>query len=550
MSNMSDAEFLRRYAESGDQSAFANVVRAHLGLVYSVAYRQVGGDAHLAEDVTQMTFTALAKKALELAKHPVLGGWLYRTACFYAVDLVRADRRRRGRELAAVSHEGFLIMGEQAPEWEQLRPVLDEVIAGLGDEDRDAVVMRFFEKRAFAEVGTVLGVSENAARMRVDRALEKMQASLARRGVTSMAVAIGSVLGGQVAKAAPAGLALKITGSAVAANLVSIAGGVTTVAWGVGFAKMLVAAMVLVGAVYLWMKPQRGEEMLVSHGKRFEEKWADGEAQMEETSLVRDAGQTEPSVSQVSGADPGADTKVRTLMLPTKAQIEDIERRYQQGRAWAKEGRVDEALEIFWWCFDEGMRDVVGYETLRCGVLLKEIVHLSAHGTRAMGELRQRRDRAERMLEKNGRDVSAAVDAAAINAVLKQNGRTLGLWDRLTLSGKVKRALGNYVRHELLAEQRYVELMELTSYVTMELQFRKGTALPKYASDPAAAANAVKLGVRAQTLTSIEILIGAGKKAEAMMLADALMKYETSSETRMEILKRAKRAGWPEFFKQ
>ena len=207
-----DAALLRRYVESGDQSAFGEIVRQRLNLVYSVALRQVGGDAHLAQDVVQAVFTALARKAPALAARPVLSGWLYRSAQFAASDVVRAERRRRAREEQTM-HE---IPVEPGADWERLRPLLDEVMTELRDDDRDAVALRFFEQRGFAEIGATLRLTEEAARKRVERALAQLHAALARRGIKSTAAALGLALANQGAVAAPAGWAATVTATALA----------------------------------------------------------------------------------------------------------------------------------------------------------------------------------------------------------------------------------------------------------------------------------------------------------------------------------------------
>ncbi len=223
-----DRELLRRYVEDRSEAAFAEIVRRRIDLVYSVARRQVGGDTHLAEDVTQKVFADLARKATELAGRAVLSGWLYRSAQFAATDVVRSERRRRTRE------QETQIMNETSPgadvavDWERLRPLLDQALGELGNAERDAVALRFFEGRAFAEIGRALDLTEEAARKRVERALDKLHALLARRGVTSTAAALGVALANQAGIAAPAGLAASVTGAAMAGTAAGTAGWLAT----------------------------------------------------------------------------------------------------------------------------------------------------------------------------------------------------------------------------------------------------------------------------------------------------------------------------------
>jgi RNA polymerase sigma factor (sigma-70 family) len=141
-----DVELLRCFADHRSEESFSELVERHLNLVYSVAIRQCGGDAHLAKDVSQQVFTALARKAPGLTRLPVLSGWLYRAAQFAASDAVRAERRRRVREkeAQAMQERDATPVGNQ--DWERLRPLLDRAMAELSDRDRDAIVLRFIEK--------------------------------------------------------------------------------------------------------------------------------------------------------------------------------------------------------------------------------------------------------------------------------------------------------------------------------------------------------------------------------------------------------------------
>ena len=210
-----DAELLRRYSEEKSQEAFAELVRRHLGLVYHAALRQLGGDAHRAEDVAQLVFTDLARKAGELARRPVLASWLFTSTRFSALQVVRGERRRQAREQELYAMSEISSEPTDPADWEQMRPVIDDVLNSLGETDREAVLLRFFEGRPFAEVGERIAVSADAARVRVDRALEKMRGELARRGVTSSTAALATLLASQAAAAAPAGLAATITGTAL-----------------------------------------------------------------------------------------------------------------------------------------------------------------------------------------------------------------------------------------------------------------------------------------------------------------------------------------------
>jgi RNA polymerase sigma factor (sigma-70 family) len=212
---MTDTQaLLDKYVRTGSETAFRELVARYVNLVHSTALRLVGGDRHLAEDVAQTVFVHLAAKARTLSQEVTLGGWLHRDTCFVARTLLRGERRRWARERqAAEMNRSEDHSGENLA---QLAPILDEAINELGEEDRRAILLRFFEQRDFCAVGQALGGTEDAARMRVNRALNKLEALLKHRGVALSAAALGTLLAGEAVTAAPAGLAATIAGTALA----------------------------------------------------------------------------------------------------------------------------------------------------------------------------------------------------------------------------------------------------------------------------------------------------------------------------------------------
>src|SRR5947207_2559105 len=208
-----DAQLLRIYAEEGSENAFNKLLARHIDLVYSAALRQVAGDAHLAQDVTQMVFADLARKARSLPRQAVLAGWLYQATRYAASKAVRSERRRVNREREAVAMHQPSTGTE--PDWDQLSPALDDAMSRLTDKDRDAVLLRYFERKDLRAVSGALGLSEEAARKRVARALERLRRYLTGRGVTLSATALSTALTGSAVQSAPAALAGTISAAAI-----------------------------------------------------------------------------------------------------------------------------------------------------------------------------------------------------------------------------------------------------------------------------------------------------------------------------------------------
>jgi RNA polymerase sigma factor (sigma-70 family) len=233
-----DSEMLDAYAVDGSETAFGQLVRRHLALVYSAALRQLGGDCAAAEDVAQLVFAALARDADRLRKRGSLAGWLHTTTRYQAINVRRSDERRLLRETTALAMNPT----DDTAAWEEMSPILDTALHELPETDREAVLLRFFEKLSLGEVGSRLGVGEDAARKRVDRALDKLRGLLAKRGVTSAtAAALAALLIDRASASPPVQLAAEVTGAALKAAATAVGGGL--LAWVLGWpAKVVLMA--------------------------------------------------------------------------------------------------------------------------------------------------------------------------------------------------------------------------------------------------------------------------------------------------------------------
>ncbi len=238
---LDDAQLLREYAENRSQQAFAELVHRHVGLVYHAALR-LCGDGHRAEDVAQAVFADLARKAGQLASRPVITGWLHTSTRYAALQVLRSERRRQAREREAESLREINGGAGAAESWLRLRQVIDDVLADMDGRDCEAVLLRYFEELPFSEIGARLAVSEDAARMRVDRALGRMREALGRRGVTSTTAALAEVLAVPAGASVPAGLAAQLAGGAAAASS-------ATVLSTMSMSKVYLVAVLAIGGV-------------------------------------------------------------------------------------------------------------------------------------------------------------------------------------------------------------------------------------------------------------------------------------------------------------
>ncbi|MEO5960071.1 MAG: sigma-70 family RNA polymerase sigma factor [Opitutaceae bacterium] len=345
-----DAELLRLYVHSSSEAAFAELVRRYIKLVYQTARRQVGSDGSTAEDVTQTVFSLLARKAALLTRHQSLAGWLHTTSRFAASQAIRTERRRRSREQEAHLMQELSNDCGSTTDWDQLRPVIDEVLGELNESDRETVLLRYFADLPLAQIGAKFKITENTARMRVDRALGKLHALLTRRGVTSTSAMLATMLVSEANGAMPAALAATVTSTALAGKIATATSMMfmSTSKFSVGITAVVVAAGVLGVALQYRANihlrdsvaslQQKNEELARQRPENERSAKVRTYADVPRTPLQAENTRSQTSVAATSSRQPGeisqtreslSELKSETPLLPSPFQISSrLEGRY------------------------------------------------------------------------------------------------------------------------------------------------------------------------------------------------------------------------------
>ena len=212
----SDQDLLGEFASDQSQDAFTALVQRHLGLVYCAALRQVRSP-QLAEEVAQSVFIDLARNAARLKPDTILTAWLYEVTRRTAINVIRGEVRRQLREQIALEMNA---MNATADDWTQIEPLLDDAMHALDDIDRTAILLRFFENKSLREVGESLGTTDDTARKRVNRAVERLREFLTKGGITVGASGLALALSASAVQAAPVGLVATISTAAIAGTTI------------------------------------------------------------------------------------------------------------------------------------------------------------------------------------------------------------------------------------------------------------------------------------------------------------------------------------------
>lgn len=210
-----DKELVGDYVARGSEAAFRALVSRYLGLVYGTALRQVG-DRGTAEEIAQNVFMSLARKAPRLRGMETLAGWLHRTTILESRARTRADLRRAQREETAA--EIAKVEAEGASLLDPVEPLLDEALLHLKESDRTALMLRFWEERTLKDVGTALGLEEDAARKRIARALDQLAKFFNQHGFQVGGAACGTMLAGTAKAGLPPTLAANVANAGLSAG--------------------------------------------------------------------------------------------------------------------------------------------------------------------------------------------------------------------------------------------------------------------------------------------------------------------------------------------
>jgi RNA polymerase sigma factor (sigma-70 family) len=209
-----DGQLLQRFAEAGEEAAFAALVRRHGPMVLGVC-RRVLRDVHEAEDAFQATFLVLLRRSRALDRRGSLAGWLHAVAYHVALRArAQAARRQRQERQVAEMANAVSAPGEV---WLDLQPVLDEELSRLPDSYRDVVLLCGVQGKTNAEAARLLGWAVGTVKGRLSRARDLLRKRLARRGISLSVGALSLLLAENAVAALPATLVHATAQTALAA---------------------------------------------------------------------------------------------------------------------------------------------------------------------------------------------------------------------------------------------------------------------------------------------------------------------------------------------
>jgi eukaryotic-like serine/threonine-protein kinase len=246
----------------GDAQSLNTLIHKHIDLVYATARRHVSdADAH---DIVQTVFILFSQRAGRLGSNVSVVGWLYRTTRFCCLNFKKMESRRRKHE-----HEIAMISSYQSSKTsDEATLLLDAGLSRLCETERVAILLHYLQDKTFAEAGQELSISENSARKRAHRGLEKLKSYFAQRGCPGIPVA--TIFAAHAAVKAPAtlvGLAITAAQQPAVSTGAALAHAVSRVIF---WSKMKLAAVlalivVTLGAGGILIMQRPGDSALASN---------------------------------------------------------------------------------------------------------------------------------------------------------------------------------------------------------------------------------------------------------------------------------------------
>ncbi|MFL5329699.1 MAG: RNA polymerase sigma factor [Gemmataceae bacterium] len=234
---ISDSDLLTRFAATRDEAAFELLVRRHGPMVYGVA-RRILADSHIAEDVLQATFLALAQRAKALRRQTALPAWLYRVAVRIAH---RAKPRPAPNASPAISHDD----PHQVAERSELKRFVDAAVVRLPDKLQRAVVLCYLSGHTTDEAASLMDCPRGTVLSRLSIARDRLRIDLTRRGVVVPTATIATILASELESPALSSLLISLTlnvlrpAATLSPAVITLAQGIVIMSW----SKFTVAAL-------------------------------------------------------------------------------------------------------------------------------------------------------------------------------------------------------------------------------------------------------------------------------------------------------------------
>lgn len=184
-----DEASLIRAAQQGDQSAFARLVEANQGRIYSLCYRMTGNNEDAA-DLTQEAFLNAWRGLASFHGQSSFSTWLHRLTSNVCIDFLRREKRRtalsmtveedeEGRQAEVPDHR---FSPEQELERRELRRTVQQGLAALSPEHRRVLVLRELEGLSYQEIAQCLELEEGTVKSRIARARIALKEYLQKSG--------------------------------------------------------------------------------------------------------------------------------------------------------------------------------------------------------------------------------------------------------------------------------------------------------------------------------------------------------------------------------